>query len=172
MIAGGLLNNPQGIAFLSSGDLVVANWADSKILRYRPDGTGDAAVTWTNGRPMDVVPNADGWLTTTDTGLYRYDAESHGERLLFSRVNTIAKRSDGQLVADNGASILLNVNRVLENLTAKQSAISSSVNIAVNWLLADANINSNSNLDLAHRLIGLGAARAYYDGQPIATTIQ
>jgi len=47
-----------------------------------------------------------------------------------------------------------------------------SISKGVNWLLQDANTDSNNNLSLAQRLIGLGAARTYYEGQPVADTLQ
>ena len=178
-VSGGLLSTPQGVTFSSSGDLVVANWGNAKILRYRLDGTGEAVVSWTSGRPRDIVRQGDGWLVTADmessnpdTGLYRYDHEWHGERLLFGAARAVAVRSDGQLVADNGSTVLNKVSHVATDVGARNAAIASAVSKAVNWLLVDGNINSGNNLDLAHRLIGLGAARAYYDGQPIVATIQ
>ncbi len=171
-IVGGALSGPHGLAFSPSGDLLVANYANSKILRYKLDKSYESVVDWTNGLPYSIVQYGGGWLVGTSTGLYRYNNDWEGERLLYSAAYGLTVTPNGRIVIGAGGTSIFNVNKTPVNATAQLTRQDTSIAKATNWLLADTAYNANSNLELAHRLIGFGAAKAYYAGTAKEATIQ
>lgn len=171
-IVGGALNGPHGLAFSPSGDLLVANYANSKILRYKLDKSYESVVDWTNGLPYSIVQYGAGWLVGTSTGLYRYNNDWEGERLLYTNSYGLTVTPTGRIVTGAGGTAIFNVNKTLVNATTQLARQDGSITKATNWLLADTTYNANSNLELAHRLIGFGAAKAYYAGTAKEATIQ
>src|SRR5262249_6306515 len=103
-------------------------------------------------------------------GLYAYNSEWQGERLTYASMAGLAVTPDGSIVLGDGFS-LYKVSKTPMNASAALSAMDAAIAKGVNWLLADANTDASNNLSLAQRLIGLGAARSYYQGQPMADTL-
>jgi prenyltransferase beta subunit len=173
-LAGGLLNGPRGMTFSPSGDLIVTNYDGMSIVRAKPDKTVDAVVAWTNGYAQSVKRYGAGWLVVTSNGLYRYNDEWQGERLTFTDPSSgLAVTPDGRIIVSDGAAAIYNVVAAPLASDARLTAIDVSINKGVAWLLNDANISTTSNLEIAHRLIGLTAARKYYtDGTANATAVQ
>lgn len=170
-LVGNGLNGPEGLAFTATGDLLVANYNDLKILRIKPNKTVETAVAWTNGNPRGLASQGDGWLVGTTTGLYRYTADWQGERLTFAVSHGLAVTPDGRIVTGDGGSGLFNNTPTALDTAAKLAALDTAIGKAANWLLTDANVNTNSHLDVAFRLMGLGAARDFYANQPLAATL-
>jgi hypothetical protein len=147
------------------------NYNDMKILRIKPNKTVETAVAWTNGNPRGLVSQGDGWLVGTTTGLYRYTADWQGERLTFAVSHGLAVTPDGRIVTSGGGSGLFNNAPDAINTAAKLAALDTAIGKATNWLLNDANVNTNSHLDVAFRLMGMGAARDFYANQPLAASL-
>ncbi len=171
-IVGGVLVNPWSIAATPNGDLVVGNYNAFNIVRYHADKSYEVVVGWTGGNPTRLQANGTGWMLTTTMGLYAYNSEWQGERLTYTYLPGLAVMPDGSVVLGDGGSTLYRVGKTPINSAAALAAMDASISRGVNWLLQDANTDSNNNLSLAQRLIGLGAARTYYDGQPVADTLQ
>ena len=171
-IVGQGLNNPWGITSMPTGELIVANYLGANILRYRLDKTYDTVVGWTGGNPVNIQSYGSGWLVATTYGLYAYNNEWQGERLLYTYMESVALGPDGGIVAADTGNTLYRITKTPINSAAALSAMDASIARGVNWLLQDGNTDSSNNLSLAQRLIGLGAARGYYEGQPAADTLQ
>lgn len=171
-LSGGSLSRPLGLAFDSNGDLLVANYGNSKILRIKPNKTVEEAVSWVPGQPRNIVSYGDGWLVGSTGGLYSYNSNMEGERLLFTSVEGVAYTPDGRIVVGDGGQSIFKVNKTEIDKTARIAAYDGAITKGVNWLLADTTYNANSNLDLAHRLIGFGAAKEYYAGTAKEATLQ
>jgi hypothetical protein len=171
-VSGGALSNPYGISVNAVGELLVANYSNQKILKYKADKSVEEVVAWTNGNPIRIQPDGTGWLVGTTTGLFRYNSEWQGERLMFDQtIWSITSTASGQLMVGD-ANSLYTVKKTPVDVAAKLTSLDSGITKATNWLLVDANTDSNSNLQLAHRLIGLGEANKYYVGTSMATTLQ
>jgi Carboxypeptidase regulatory-like domain/Prenyltransferase and squalene oxidase repeat len=171
-MSGSPLNGPVGLSFDVSGNLIVVNYAGLSIVRIKPDKSYEMVVTWTNGNPRSVVPFKEGWLVGTTTGAYRYNADWQGERVAFSATEGLVVLADGTIVTGGGGSTVEKLLPVAIDGAAKIASYSSAIGRATTWLLNDANVNTSSNLELAHRLIGLGSAKAFYTGNPLADTLQ
>lgn len=172
-IVGGALSSPWGIAFSAAGDLLVANSNGQNILRFHPDMTYDVPVAWTYGSTRNIQVTANGWMVTTDTGLYFYDSDLHAERLLYSSMWGLAATPDGSIwVGDMNASVASKLIKTPIDTTALVANMGTSIGTSTTWLLQDSNTDSSNNLQLAQRLIGLNAAKTYYQGQSLATTLQ
>ncbi len=172
-IVGGALVNPWSIVATPAGDLVVGNYNGFNIICYHPDKSYDIVVGWTGGNPTRLQANSGGgWFLTTTMGLYAYNSEWQGERLTYTSLPGLAVTPDGRIVLGDGNGTLYRVTKTPINSAAALTAMDASIVRGVNWLLQDGNTDSNNNLSLAQRLIGLGAARGYYEGQPAADTLQ
>ncbi len=171
-MTGGPINGPVGLSFDASGNLIVANYAGLGIVRIKPDKSYELVVTWTSGNPRSVVPYKDGWLVGTNTGAYRYNADWQGERLSFAPADGLVVLADDTIVVGDGATTVAKLLPVAIDGAAKIASYSSAISRATAWLLNDANVNTSSNLELAHRLIGLGSAKAFYAGNSLADTLQ
>ncbi len=166
----GPLYGPAGMAFDSSGNLMVINNLGLNILRIRPDKSYDVVVSWTNGAPRSIVPSGDGWLVGTNNGLFRYNRDWVGERLSFAAADGLVVLSDNTIVVGDGFTSVSKLVPAPVNSAAKIASYSNAIGRATPWLLNSANINAASNLDLAAQLIGLGNANRFYQGQPLAAT--
>lgn len=171
-LSGGALRNPLGLAFSESGDLIVTNFANSKILRYKADKSYETVVEWTTGQPRNVVRYGNGWLVGTSSGLFRYNSNWEGERLLFTATQGLVVTPDGRLLIGDGEWWIYNVNKAEIDKATQLANLDASIIKGVNWLLADTTYNASSNLDLAHRLIGFGSAKEYFAGTDKEATIQ
>jgi hypothetical protein len=172
-VVGGALANPWSIVATPAGDLVVGNYNGFNIVRYHPDKSYDVVVGWTSGNPARLVSNGSGgWILESSLGLYAYNSEWQGERLTYNSLPGLAVMPDGSIVQGDPSGTLYRVGKTPINSAAALAAMDAAILKGVNWLLVDANTDSNNNLSLAQRLIGLGAARDYYDGQPLADTLQ
>lgn len=170
-LEGGSLNSPRGLAFSPTGDMIVSNYDNLKILRVKPDKSVEEVVSWTDGNPRAVVPYGDGWLVGTTTGLYRYNADWQGQRLTFQVSHGVTVTPDGRIVSGDGASSVYKNIPAEVNLAARKTAYAAAISKAANWLLNDANINNANNPDVAFRLMGMGAARNFYKGTPLETSL-
>ena len=171
-IVGGALNGPHNLIFSSSGDLLVVNFTDNKILRYKADKSYETVMQWTSGKPVSIVPYGNSWLVGTSTGLYRYNSDWQGERLTYSNSYGLTVTPDGRIVTGDGGTSIYKVIQTAVDSIAQLSSLDSAISKGVNWLLADTTFDANSNLDLAHRLIGFGAAKKYYLGTTKEAPIQ
>jgi hypothetical protein len=171
-VVGGGLGNPWSIVSTPAGDLVVGNYNAMNLVRYHPDKTYEVVIGWVSGNPTRLQPNPNGgFLLTTTQGLFAYNSEWQGERLTYSYLPGLAVRPDGSIVLGDGSGALYNVNETPMDVPGALAGMDAAIAKGVNWLLVDANTDSNNNLSLAQRLIGLGAARSYYLGQPMADTL-
>lgn len=170
-VVGGPLSGPIGIAFSPVGDLLVANYTNLKVLRFKADKTYTVAVEWTNGNPRNIQAYGNDWLVGTNSGLFRYNSEWQGERLLFSATEGIAVTPNGRIVLGDGVSSLFTLEKTPVDVNAKLSSLNAAITNGTNWLLIDSNVNSNSNLDLAQRMIGLGSAHSYFAGTAMESTL-
>ena len=163
--AGSPLANPARLAFTAAGDLLVANLSGRNVLKFKPNKTIDAMIELTGGFPIGLLAEGEGWLVSTDNGVYRYNAAWEGERLAYERVDQIARLHDGRLItAVNGAPNLkeLFVTTTTPTVAASVAGYAVAVDRATTFLT---NLNTLSNVDnliLAHHIIGLGAAHAFY----------
>lgn len=169
---GAPLAGPIGMAYDRDGALIVVNYRGQSVVRIKPDKTYETLFSWTNGNPRSVIAQGDGWLVGTNTGVYRFNAQWRGERLSFSSAEALGLLADGGIITGAGNTELRKLSPVLIDVPARTAAYTTSVTRAMNWLLNDANLNSNSNLEVAHRLIGLGTARRFFDGTSQAATLQ
>lgn len=170
-LAGGLLNGPTGLSFDGGGNLIVGNYYNRNLLRVRPDKSTEIIVSWTNGNPRMVIPFGEGWLVGTTTGAYAYNADWQGNRIAFSSSEGLVVMDDNTIVRGDGAATVSKLVPVAIDPAAKIAAYSTAIGKATTWLLNDGNIAVNSNLQAAHRLIGLGSAKKFYVGTPLADTI-
>lgn len=166
-IVGGALRAPEGIAFSPEGDLIVVNSGDAKVLRFHPDKTYDIVVYWSNGNPHNVAYTGQGWLLTTDTGVYLFNSQWQGQRLTYAGARGAAVMADGSLLTDNGSNTLLKLSFAQTDIPALTGSINGALNRATSWLLQDGTTDATSNMDVAFRLIGLGSAWQYFQGTPL-----
>ena len=171
-LSGGVLNGPTGMSYDPSGNLIVANYYGQSMVRVQPDKTAEIIVRWTNGNPRTIVKQGDGWLLGTTTGVYRYNAAWQGDRLLTEQSDAVELLDDGTIVTGNGATLLSRLVPQTIDSSAKITWYTAAIGKANTWLLVDSNTDTNSNLQMAHRLMGLGAAKSFYAGTPTADTIQ
>lgn len=169
-IVGGALSNPVGLAFSDTGDLLVTNYSNYKILRYKADKTYEVMVEWTNGQPYNIVHDGTGWLVGTTTGLYRYNVAWEGERLLYTTVYGLTRTPSGRIVSGTGNTVISNV--IKTPVANERVRLDVAIGKAFNWLYADTTYDATSNLELAHRLIGFGAAKSYWSGTTMEPLIQ
>lgn len=170
-IVGGALGNPWSIVATPAGDLVVSNYNAFNMVRYHPDKSYEVVVGWTGGNPSRIKANGSGWLVTTSLGLYAYNSEWQGERLTYIDRPGLAVTPDGGIVLGDASGNLYRVSKTPMNVNTALTAMDAAILKGVNWLLLDGNTDSSNNLSLAQRLIGLGAAHGYYQGQPLADTL-
>ncbi len=172
-IVGGALSRPKGIAFTSTGDLLVANHDALNILRYHPDLTQDVVVEYTAYPPHNLQLTANGCFVTTDSGLTFYNNEWHGERLLYNAMGGVLVTQDGSVLVGNVSNnTIAKVTPIAIDTTQLLASIDSAVAKTTTWLLNDANAVGINHLALAQRLIGLNAAKKHYEGQGLAATVQ
>ncbi len=169
---GAPLAGPIGMAYDKDGALVVVNYRGQNVVRIKPDKSSETLFDWTNGNPRSVIAQGDGWLVGTNTGVYRFNAQWRGERISFGSAEALGLLADGSIITGAGNTELRKLTPALIDGAARTAAYTTSITRAMNWLLNDGNLNANSNLEVAHRLIGLGAARQFFDGTPQATTLQ
>jgi hypothetical protein len=170
-ISGGALRDPWGIAFTPAGELLVANYGARNVVRYRADLSSDIPVGWTNGAPIGLQMTSDGWLVSTDTGLYRYNNDWHGERLVYRATGGITQTSDGRIVVGDNGNTVYRLTSTPIGMPSLLNGMGEAIGKTTAWLLQDGNTDSNNNLFVAQRLIGLNAAKLYYRGQPMADTL-
>ena len=163
--AGAPLSNPARLAFTPAGDLLVANLGGRNILRFKPNKAVDSVVELTGGQPIGIIAQGSGWLVSTTTGVYRYNADWETERLLYERVDMIARMQDGRLItAVNGAA---NLREMFVTATTPSVATSLAnyaivVDRATTFLTNLNSLTNTNNLVLAHHIMGLGAAEKFY----------
>ncbi|HWM43540.1 MAG TPA: carboxypeptidase regulatory-like domain-containing protein [Burkholderiales bacterium] len=166
--AGSPLANPARLAFTPEGDLLVANLSGRNILRFKPNKAVDAVVELTGGQPIGVMAHGGGWLVSTTTGVYRYNADWESERLLYERVDMIAALPDGRLVSVvNGVNNIREIFGTAQNVAASLPAYATAVDRATTFLTNLNSLGNTNNLVLAHHIMGLGAAHTFYkDANP------
>ena len=171
-VSGAVLNNPWALAFDAAGNLLVANYTAQNILRFRPDATMEVAVPWTAGEVRSLQLTARGLYVTTETGLFLYNNDGHAERLTYAPMGGVAVLADGSVFVsarDNTIARLTSGTLDTGSILAK---IDASIATASTWMEQDANTPNDKTLGLAQRLIGLGAAKNYYQGQARADSLQ
>nr|WP_295775122.1 carboxypeptidase regulatory-like domain-containing protein [Rhodoferax sp.] len=174
-VDGGALGNPWGITFTPAGDLLVANFGKQNIVRYHPDLTNDVPVGWTNAGVYNIQMTSNGWLVTTDRGLYSYNTEWHGERLLYTAMGGVTQTPDGNIYVGNvGDNTVSKLTSTPIDTSALLAGMDTAIGKTTTWLMQDSNTDANNNLFLAQRLIGLNAAKLYYlqKSNPLADTLQ
>jgi hypothetical protein len=163
--SGSPLSNPARLAFTPEGDLLVANLSGRNILRFKPNKAVDSVVELTAGQPIGVMAHGSGWLVSTTTGVYRYNADWETERLLYERVDMIARMQDGRLItAVNGAANLreMFVTPTTPTVAASLANYAIVVDRATTFLTNLNSLTNTNNLVLAHHIMGLGAAEKFY----------
>jgi protocatechuate 3,4-dioxygenase beta subunit len=169
-VAGGPLIQPSRLAFTSEGDLLVANFNGRNILRYKPNKAVDAVVELTGGFPLGVLADGGGWLVSTNTGLFRYNAAWEAEKLTYESSDMVVRLPDGRLVgAINGGANLREIFAAPVAPTVPSSLANyvNAIDRATNYLQGLNTLGSDDNLVLAHHIIGLGEAHKFYqDSNP------
>ena len=172
-VVGGGLNSPWGVAFSAAGDLMVASYGGQSILRYHADLSYDVVVPWIGYAPRNLQETASGWLASTDAGLFAFNREWHGERRTFTALGGVAVTPDGKVyVGDVVNNRVVRLDAVASDTPTFFAKTDASISKGTAWLLDEGNAAGANNLMLAQRLIGLNAAKNYYQGQPIADTLQ
>lgn len=152
------ISYPSRLAFTPTGELLVACDYYGDVLRKFKAGGGSyedmfVSTGTISSTIFGILVDPDGGLTlSTAGGFYRYGPDGRGERLTYSRSMWISKTP--------------------VDIAQKISKLDGAIRKGTDWLLASGNASSTENITLAQLLIGLGSARGYYDGQPIANTIQ
>lgn len=167
-IVGGALYYPHGIIFDQTGALLVANAGNWQILKYAAGQTTAPTAINTNGAPYSFTLVGNDVFVATSNGLVRYNSALQPEIISSAYVWSLAKTPDGKILTGSNLPDLLLLTQAPMQLPTLGAAITKSTN----WLLVDTNITMSNNLDLAHRLIGLGTAKRYFAGTAMATTIQ
>ena len=160
---------PHGIGFDQTGALLVTNSSSNTVLKYNADKSYSAVIS---GGPAPYFIMRDGTdvLVGTSNGLYRYNSAWQGTPITQGTwAWSVAKTPDGRIFVGDYSDTLfvLTPGPVLTS-----SGLDASISKAINWLLVDSNTSSNSNIELAFRLIGLGSAKQYYSGTAMAATLQ
>ena len=163
------LQSPQGIAFTAAGDLLVANPESWQIVKYHADGTYDVVVPLIRS-PYYIKQNGADFIVSGAEGLYRFNSDWTGERLFFDSTYGINITPTNEILVGYGAN-LLKLTKAIVDVPTEQAKLATAIARGTNWLLNDSNYDYSITMLLAQRLIGLGSARTYYDGQPIASTI-
>lgn len=157
-LSGAPLDGPAGMAMDEQGRLVVANYRGKKIIRFNADLTYETVVALTFGDPRSIAQQGNGWLVGTVNGLYRFNAEWQGERIGFVRSDGLAVMADGSVFTSDGGNRVFAVQTQQIAVAPSVQTFDASAQKGVQWLLVDSNINAANNLELAHRLVGLGSA--------------
>lgn len=167
------LNGPAGLAHDAAGNLIVTNYYNHSIVRIRrSDNVAEVVVRWTNGNPRSIVREGSGWLVGTANGVFRYNADWQAERLSFGRAEAVDLLDDGTIVTGDWQRTISRLVPGAIDSAARIAAYTAAIQKATDWLLVDGNTDANNTMHMAHRLIGLGAARGFYAGTPMADTLQ
>jgi len=170
-LSGAPLSGPAGLALDEQGRLLVLNYYGRSILRINADKTHETVVALTYGNPRSLVRHAGQWLVGTSNGLYRFNADWQGERITFVAAHGVAVNASGTIFTSDGGNTVLKLVAQPVDTPASVLAFDTAIAKGAQWLLADNNINGNSNLELAHRLIGLGSAYGRLGSGATATAV-
>lgn len=161
------------MAALPDGSVVQLVYNANRILRFSPI-TGELleeVVAKTGRGPIGILPYAGGHLVGTEDGLYFYDSQWNAERWTFERAYGLAQMPNGDLLAGL-AGQLRRIERPVTDVPAERARLAAAIDRAARALQTPAiPIDGNSNIEVAFRLIGLGAARTYYQGTTRAAAI-
>jgi uncharacterized repeat protein (TIGR01451 family) len=166
-----LSGGPTGIAVDVDGSLVVANYNRGEILRIRADKTIEILVQGLPGSPRGLISHAGAWYVATSGGIVKYSADWIATRVTFAQSDGLVFMDDGTIMAVDDGSRVLQVRQLPIDKDAKLAAYNTAIQKAVDWLLVDANTGAADNMVIAHRLIGLGAAKQHYRGTTREATI-
>jgi hypothetical protein len=175
-IQGNGLSEPIGITFDTNGDMLVVNYGGGNVIRYHPDLTSEIAMDFSSmgGGARFMQPYKGGWVISLDGGIYLYDQYGYFHRIFSETTYGLAVTQDGTtiLAGDRSAQAVYKLTPNYLSTSDLSTRMDASIQKGINWLLVDSNVDSNDNLSLAHRLMGLNAAKQYYQGQPLADSIQ
>lgn len=170
-LSGAPLDGPAGMAMDEQGRLVVANYRGKKIIRFNADLTYETVVALTFGDPRSIAQQGNGWLVGTVNGLYRFNAEWQGERIGFVQTDGLAVMADGSVFTSDGGNRVFAVQTQQIAVALSVQTFDASAQKGMRWLLVDSNISASSNLELAHRLIGLGSAYSRWGTESEGATV-
>ena len=115
---------PEAVAFDAQGR-ITTGFADGRVARFEPDGSGYTLVANTGGRPLGVSVHADGSVIVCDAkkGLLRVDASgtvsvlvAEAEGVPFRLTDDLAITNDGSKVYFTDASSKFGANQVTEDI--------------------------------------------------------
>jgi len=171
------LSTPGGVALDDDGSVIVADQARNFVYRLAADGSFTriaeifTAVGSPGPQPYRVQRWGDKWVATGEGAMYIFDRDWLGERVLYEKSHVVAPLSTGELIfGGNGRIRRLNIAQ--ENLTAKIAALDASIARVKDWLMADNLIDNNDNIQVASRMIGLGAVLDHYKGTALEPGIR
>lgn len=150
---------------LPDGSILGNSYYGAKIVRFKDGQLLDIPVPLTNSNPIDLLKVGDDFLLSTENGLYKYSKEWVGERLTFERTYSMVKMPDGRILA-NLRSGLFEVALDEVDRSAYVQRLDTAIQKSGNWLVAGSGIDTNNNIDVAFRLMGLGKLKQYYIGTP------
>jgi hypothetical protein len=162
LVRGGRLINAQSLAFDGAGNLLVANYGGTNILKVAPDKT---VTEFAGGMfyPMRVKVAADGYVYVTQAyfdRLIRLSPNGVAESLLsmVPGVSLVAPSGDKVFVAKTVANTLHEVQVAPMDLSLVNS-FPAEVAAAARYLLSRYQDNSTDSMVQAQRMIGLARAR-------------
>jgi hypothetical protein len=150
---------------LPDGSILGNGYYGNSIVRYKDGQLLDVPVPVTNEKPIDLLKVGDDVLVSTENGLYKYNKEWVSERLTFERTYSMVKMPDGRILA-NLRSGLYEVALDAVDKNAYIQRLDTSIQRAGNWLVQGSGIDTNNNIDVAFRLMGLGKLKQYYKNTP------
>lgn len=152
----------------SSGDMLITT-SQNRLLRFEADGTfKEVVLNYFNGASKALVPYQDGYLLTTQNGLFYYNQNWVVERLLFSNVSGVTAMPDGRVFVRQAGLHELLIEPA--DAVALQSRLATVIDRAMGKLTTGQIISHNDNLEQAFRLMALAKAKNYYAGTARANT--
>jgi Carboxypeptidase regulatory-like domain/Prenyltransferase and squalene oxidase repeat len=153
------------IALDRAGSLLATSTDNRSIERINVDKTRTVVVSNLPGTPTDVANFEGKWWVSTNQGLFRYNADwTYDTQIGFGHFTDLQVLGSNRLIAIvNNAPGVYEIASSSRAITQTLSSIDGSINRATNYLMSVDSMRATDSFDLAHQLIGLEAARKFYE---------
>lgn len=149
----------------ADGALLVTNPGLKRILRFERNGTlRDTPAAYTAGTPLQLTRYGNqGYLLSTDTGLYWYNENWVVERLTFGMTHSAVRLPDANvLLSDSGA--IRRMAFTPADAAALATRIDNTLAQSATLLASGTIFNASNNMDVAYRMQALAKLREHYQG--------
>lgn len=157
----------RGLAVQADGTVIVGSYEANRILRIAANGQFvDSPIPFTGGTVLAIEPYRDGYLISSGSGVHYYNKNWVSERLSFTSAFSVGILPGDRIVASSWAAgePPYEIEFQPVDTVSVKHQLDASIDRAATWLVAGSGIDSNNNIDVAFRLIGLARAKEHYKG--------